>query len=107
MSKNLRRVSLSLVLIDIILFSVSLYSRFQSPRPVTAISTLKTEGNDTRELVVASLNGDPVSWINENLPDWTARIYVVNNPDANLTVPLNKGRESMVYLTYAVVLIHS
>ena len=53
-----------------------------------------------KELVVASLKGDDVSWLYDNITEWTKNIYVVNDPSAKLTVPINKGRESMVYLTY-------
>lgn len=53
------------------------------------------------ELVVASLVGDDTSWLDEPFSDWKTNIYVVNDPNAFLTVPKNKGREAMVYLTYA------
>lgn len=52
------------------------------------------------ELVVASLKSENTSWVHEYLPDWPASIYVVDDPDAPLTVPKNKGNEAMVYLTY-------
>ncbi|KAK7948001.1 uncharacterized protein PG986_008887 [Apiospora aurea] len=35
-------------------------------------------------------------------PAWRKRIYTVDDPHAPLTVPKNKGRESMVYLTHIV-----
>ena len=54
-----------------------------------------------KELVVASLVGDDISWLDEPFSDWKTNIYVVNDPNASLTVPKNKGREAMVYLTYA------
>lgn len=56
-----------------------------------------------RELVVAAMSRDNTSWLHEYLPDWGRKVYVVDDPDAPLTVPSNKGREAMVYLTYAVV----
>ncbi|KMU77761.1 hypothetical protein CISG_01517 [Coccidioides immitis RMSCC 3703] len=52
-----------------------------------------------KHLVVASLKSDNTSWVGEHLPDWQAKVYVADDPKAQLTVPLNKGRESMVYLT--------
>ncbi|OCL02316.1 hypothetical protein AOQ84DRAFT_443459 [Glonium stellatum] len=55
-----------------------------------------------KELVVASLVGDDTSWLNEFLFDWKTNIYVVNDPSAPLTVPKNKGREAMAYLTYII-----
>ena len=53
-------------------------------------------------LVVASLEGDDVSWLQGILPEWEKNIYIVNNASANatLTIPKNKGRESMVYLRW-------
>ena len=54
-----------------------------------------------KELVVASLVGDDISWLDELFSDWKTNIYVVNDPNAPLTVPKNKGREAMAYLTYA------
>ena len=58
------------------------------------------EGIDpSKELVVASRDGDDTSWIGEHLPDWHTSLYVMDNPRAKLTVPANKGRESMAYLT--------
>ncbi|PGH06543.1 hypothetical protein GX51_02368 [Blastomyces parvus] len=56
----------------------------------------------SKEIVVASVSEDDTSWITEHLSDWHASIYVVDNPRAALTVPVNKARESMVYLTYII-----
>lgn len=50
-------------------------------------------------LVVASMEKDDTTWIEEHLPDWQLVRYVVDNPSAQYTVPKNKGREAMVYLT--------
>lgn len=53
-----------------------------------------------RDLVVASMKSDNTSWLFEYFPDWHKSIYVVDDKNAELTVEVNKGRESMVYLTY-------
>ena len=53
-----------------------------------------------KHLVVASVHGEDVSWIHRRLPDWSASVYVADDPTADLTVPENKGHEAMVYLTY-------
>lgn len=53
-----------------------------------------------KEMVVASMKSDETSWFAEYFPDWSRSIYVVDDKTAPLTVPSNKGRESMVYLTY-------
>lgn len=55
--------------------------------------------------MVASLIDDDVSWLHAILPEWEKNIYVANNANAALTVPENKGRESMVYLRWAKVLV--
>lgn len=52
-----------------------------------------------KEIVVASIKSDDTTWLAEQLPDWRARIYVADDPDAEFAVPENKGHESMVYLT--------
>ncbi|KAI8950093.1 hypothetical protein F4801DRAFT_550303 [Xylaria longipes] len=54
------------------------------------------------ELVVASVKAENTSWFNMYLPDWHKNIYVADDPHAPLTVPRNKGREAMVYLTYII-----
>lgn len=50
-------------------------------------------------IVVASQASENATWLNEYFPQWEKNIYRVDDPDAPLTVPKNKGRESMVYLT--------
>lgn len=51
-------------------------------------------------LVVARLKQEDTSWLEQYFPHWRKSIYTVDDPEAPLTVPTNKGRESMVYLTY-------
>jgi hypothetical protein len=51
------------------------------------------------EIVVASQTSEDTSWVAKYLPGWARSIYVTNDPRARLTVPKNKGREAMVYLT--------
>ncbi|CAI7571653.1 unnamed protein product [Penicillium viridicatum] len=55
-----------------------------------------------KDMVVASMKSDDTSWLSEYFPDWTKSIYVVDDKNAPLTVTRNKGRESMVYLTYII-----
>ncbi|KAH8908262.1 hypothetical protein BR93DRAFT_610600 [Coniochaeta sp. PMI_546] len=55
-----------------------------------------------RELVVAKRKHEDTAWIGKYLPDWPSSIYVTDDPRAQLTVPVNKGREAMVYLTYII-----
>jgi hypothetical protein len=53
-------------------------------------------------VVVASQASENATWLTEYFPQWEKNIYRVDDPDAPLTVPMNKGRESMVYLTYVL-----
>lgn len=55
-------------------------------------------GDDDVEMVVASMKHENVSWLDEYLPEWKKNIYVVDDNKAKLTVPMNKGREAMVFL---------
>lgn len=52
------------------------------------------------ELVVASMKHEDTAWLEKHFPHWRRSIYTVDERSAPLTVPKNKGRESMVYLTY-------
>jgi hypothetical protein len=54
------------------------------------------------ELVVASTKKEDTSWLHTYLPSWHKNIYVADDAGAALTVPKNKGREAMVYLTYMI-----
>ena len=56
-------------------------------------------GDDDIEMVIASTRKDNVTWLNDYLLDWKKNIYVVDDSSAALTVPMNKGREAMVFLT--------
>ncbi len=54
------------------------------------------------EVVVASLKSENTSWVQQHLPSWFHSIYIVDDPSAKLTVPRNKGREAMVYLSHII-----
>ncbi|KAL9091618.1 MAG: hypothetical protein Q9159_001356 [Coniocarpon cinnabarinum] len=56
----------------------------------------------TKSLVVASMRGDDTSWLYQYFDDWDINIFVMNDPNARLTVAKNKGRESMAYLTFLI-----
>ncbi|KAL4938350.1 hypothetical protein BDV06DRAFT_201057 [Aspergillus oleicola] len=59
-------------------------------------------------IVMARLEEEPVNWVHEELPDWQRAIYTVNPSKATLSdndrlkTPVNKGHESMAYLTYLI-----
>ena len=53
------------------------------------------------DLVVASTRADNTSWLYQFLAGWPKSVYIVDDGTAGLSVPQNKGREAMPYLTYA------
>ena len=61
--------------------------------------------NFTRALVIPKLAEEDTEWVERFLADdtlLTHAIYTVDDPNAPLTVPQNKGHEVMVYLTYII-----
>ncbi|KAL1841940.1 hypothetical protein VTK73DRAFT_3355 [Phialemonium thermophilum] len=61
----------------------------------------------TQALVIASTSNLPeeaTAWISQVPADWAVYKYVADAPPGSLplTVPVNKGNEAMVYLTYIV-----
>lgn len=67
---------------------------------IPAPGPTSTRGAIKKDLIVASMVGDNTTWLYDSLPDWHKSIYIVDDKYADLTVSTNKGRESMVYLTY-------
>ncbi|ORY13181.1 hypothetical protein BCR34DRAFT_275690 [Clohesyomyces aquaticus] len=59
-----------------------------------------TTGKRRTAVVVASQKKENATWLDEYFPQWEKNIYRVDDSSAPLTVPENKGRESMVYLTF-------
>lgn len=52
--------------------------------------------------VVASQSRDNTTWLPTLFPAWNHNIFVADQPTAALSVPRNKGRESMTYLTFII-----
>lgn len=73
------------------------YKQFTTMRP-----SLEHDQLSNVEIVVASLKVEDTTWLLTHLPTWKANIYVVDDSHASLTVPMNRGHESMVYLTYII-----
>ncbi|KAF1836289.1 hypothetical protein BDW02DRAFT_494066 [Decorospora gaudefroyi] len=70
-----------------------------SERPLKANAGIKPRRT---AVVVASQRSENATWLIDYFPQWEKNIYQVDDPNAPLTVPKNKGRESMVYLTYII-----
>ncbi|KAL9619482.1 MAG: hypothetical protein Q9160_005919 [Pyrenula sp. 1 TL-2023] len=77
------------------------------PRPTYVPGTFRPAGNVySRTLVLARTHEEDVGWISRDIPTsnhtLTVASYTVDDPLSELTVPVNKGHESMVYLTYII-----
>ncbi|KAK6825812.1 hypothetical protein PG987_013306, partial [Apiospora arundinis] len=88
-------------------FIASLYPGFPSFAPSESVVAIPLPHQRPKareiDIVVASVKSDNTTWFHQHLPpQWQKSIYVVNDPKAPLTVPQNKGREAMVYLTHIV-----
>ena len=81
------------------LFLLFLISLFLTPRRRSNVSSLLMPFHEEKRLVVASEKNDDITWIHRRLPGLPVSRYVVDDSAANLTVPIKKGREAMVYLT--------
>ncbi|PYI17490.1 hypothetical protein BO86DRAFT_407277 [Aspergillus japonicus CBS 114.51] len=78
------------------------YRDMRSGQAAPSASAARLSKTLDREMVVASMKTDDVSWLYQYFPEWHKSVYVVDDKKAQLTVKLNKGRESMVYLTYII-----
>ncbi|KIV82142.1 hypothetical protein PV11_04270 [Exophiala sideris] len=56
--------------------------------------------NYTRVLVTGRLMSEDISWLSREHPDLPTKIYTVDDDISGL--PMNKGNEAMVYLTYII-----
>lgn len=52
--------------------------------------------------VVASQSHENTTWLPTFFSEWNHNIYVADQPSATLSVPKNKGREGMTYLTFII-----
>jgi hypothetical protein len=90
--RSLRRILLGFGLFVVI--GLVLRASWGSPHDEPLI-----DNTGSKAFVVASMKADNTDWIQEHLPAWNLIRYVVDDPKARYTVPKNKGREAMVYLT--------
>ncbi|KIW63396.1 hypothetical protein PV04_10243 [Phialophora macrospora] len=56
----------------------------------------------TKTVVMARVKSEDVSWVYDELDGFNHSIYTVDDEEAELRVPQNKGREAMAYLTYII-----
>ncbi|KAF2770865.1 hypothetical protein EJ03DRAFT_269909 [Teratosphaeria nubilosa] len=55
-----------------------------------------------KALIVASIQTDNMTWLDIHLLGMEHYVYVNDDPDAEYTVPMNKGNEVMTYLTFLI-----
>lgn len=70
----------------------------QQPTPKTPSHPAEIE----KIVVVASQKEDDTSWLQQRLPSWPVARYIVDDEYAEFQVPINKGKEAMVYLTFLI-----
>ena len=76
--------------------------------PYAAVDVEMSQPDFTRTLVVAKLTSHDISWIEDELhdilgaPSLATAVYTVDDSSTLLAVPMNKGHEAMVYLTYII-----
>jgi hypothetical protein len=120
MLPNSRFRSFALLCIAVVILSlVSISSRLDgyfaiipihNPLSSSQASSITTPPNITRSLVIPRLAEEDTGWVAQFLggdPLLTLAIYTVDDPNAELTVPQNKGHEVMVYLTYIIDHYHN
>lgn len=56
----------------------------------------------SRSMVVTRMHDEDVGWMSKELPGMNISVYVVDDPQAPMHPPKNKGHEVMVYLTYII-----
>jgi hypothetical protein len=76
-----------------------------SPAANPGSSTSSKDGKKTKEMIIAKVKADDTKWLFTYFPEWKKTQYVVDDPKSYLKIPENKGRESMVYLTYVTFFI--
>lgn len=57
--------------------------------------------NRTAVVVASRESKNATTWLDSHFPpEWEKSVYQVNDGNASMTLPQNKGGEAMVYLTY-------
>ncbi|KXG51469.1 Protein of unknown function DUF3431 [Penicillium griseofulvum] len=63
------------------------------PRP-------KVTPKSDRVIVMGKMSYEDTNWLEDQLPEWQHAVYHVDDPEADLPVEQNKGKESSAYLQY-------
>ncbi|RJE27457.1 hypothetical protein PHISCL_00191 [Aspergillus sclerotialis] len=70
--------------------------------PESKFSTALQNTVNDKVIVVGKREDEDTDWVIDELPDWQHAIYTVDNPNAPLSLPQNKGKEANVYLQYII-----
>ncbi|KAK1762914.1 hypothetical protein QBC33DRAFT_460525 [Phialemonium atrogriseum] len=97
-----RGPKLSAIPVILLLFLGGVWWLTSHPFPSFQLSTPRSKGPPAVEIVVASMKHEDTRWIPRYIAEWPRQVYVVDDPHSPLTVPVNKGREAMVYLTHLI-----
>jgi hypothetical protein len=99
-----RAIFIILVLIAFSLFLKNPFTSMspgpQASYPASETISAATTPSRTKTLVISSMKKDDTKWIEQNVQGWEIHRYITDDPTAKYTVPKNKGREAMVYLTW-------
>ncbi|KAJ5146550.1 Protein of unknown function DUF3431 [Penicillium bovifimosum] len=66
----------------------------------TALPRPKVTPKLDRIIVLGKMSYEDTDWLEEQLPEWQHAVYLVDDPEASLSVKHNKGKESNAYLQY-------
>jgi hypothetical protein len=77
-------------------------SRLTNAVPKEHTDTTNSLIEYSKTLVIGHRQRENISWTNSLPPSITRSIYLIDAPPGNSTLPANKGREAMVYLTYII-----
>ena len=76
-----------------------LYDHDNTHDELLVVPDSKVHGGLSKTFVVASMARDDSKWLDTHFSDWDIKRYIVDDHASLFTVPKNKGREAMVYLT--------
>lgn len=96
-----RIAGVSLLLATLLSACAAWYLFAFNPLPPSWLHSGSAKYDERVALVVAAITADDTTWVGA-FSDWTRHIYVADDPNSNPLIPLNKGREATVYLTYVL-----
>ncbi|KAF3906773.1 hypothetical protein AA313_de0206249 [Arthrobotrys entomopaga] len=79
-------------------------TRSPQPTPIATSGNGESIKSHSKTIVMGKVKMEDATWVRKNFPDWRPMIYIVDDVDSQeyQHVLVNKGRESMPYLTYLI-----